>query len=226
MAKLDPKTSAGKKLGLNTSGDTPTQDAKSIIATLGGPIGILESLIPGTVYVTLFGFTLNVLLSAVSAATVAVIFAIIQIIRRRPLTQVFAGLIGLAISIYLPLRDGLNDTHAADYFVPGILTNFAYLAALSVSVLIRYPLLGVVLALLSGKSQSWRQDKATFRRYNWITVMWIGMFATRLAVQLPLYLTGQVPALGIAKLALGTPLYALIIWFTWLSARETFRPSK
>lgn len=211
---------------MDTSGEAPTQNAKSILATLGGPIGILESLIPGTVYVTLFGFTLDVLLSAVAAASVAVIFAIIQLIRRRPLTQVFAGLIGLAISIYLPLRDGLNDTHAADYFVPGLLTNLAYLVVLTISVVVRYPLLGVVLGFLSGKSQIWRKDKAIFRRYNWITIMWIGMFATRLAVQLPLYLAGQVPALGIAKLALGTPLYALTIWFTWLSARETFRPGK
>jgi hypothetical protein len=226
VTDLDPKTSAGKRLGVDTSGEAPTQNAKSILATLGGPIGILESLIPGTVYVTLFGFTLDVLLSAVSAASVAVVFAVIQIVRRRSLTQVFAGLIGLAISIYLPLRDGLNDTHAADYFVPGLLTNLAYLVALTISVLVRYPLLGVVLGLLSGKSQTWRKDKAIFRRYNWITIMWIGMFATRLAVQLPLYLAGQVPALGIAKLALGTPLYALVIWFTWLSARETFRPSK
>lgn len=226
MNKPDPKVSAGKRLGVDVSGDKPTQSPKSILATLGGPIGILESLVPGTVYVTLFSFTLDVVLSAVSAAVVAFIFAIVQFVRKRPLTQVFAGLVGLAISVYLPLRDGLNDTHAADYFVPGLLTNLAYLAVLSVSVLIRFPLLGVVLALLSGQGQSWRQDKSRYRRYNWITLMWIGMFATRLAVQLPLYLSNQVPALGIAKLALGTPLYALVIWFTWLSARDTFAPSK
>lgn len=56
--------------------------------------------------------------------------------------------------------------------------------------------------------------------------MWIGMFALRLTVQLPLYLSDQVAALGVAKLALGTPLYALVIWFTWLSARDTFATSK
>ena len=226
MTSLDPKDAAAKRLGIDNSGENPTQSGKSILATLGGPIGVLESLIPGTIYVTLFGLTLDVVLSAVSAASVAVVFAIIQLIRKRPLTQVFAGLVGLAISIYLPLRDGLNDTHAADYFVPGLITNFAYLIALSISVLVRFPLLGVVLSILAGKGQLWRKDKALFRRYNWITIMWIGMFATRLTVQLPLYLTNQVPALGIAKLALGTPLYALVIWFTWLSAKETFKTGK
>jgi len=226
MASPDPKDAAARRLGIDNSGESPNQNGKSILATLGGPIGVLESLIPGTVYVTLFGLTLNVLLSATAAASVAVVFAIIQVIRKRPLTQVFAGLVGLAISIYLPLRDGLDDTHAADYFVPGLITNLAYLVVLSLSVLVRYPLLGVVLSALSGKGQVWRKQRALFRRYNWITIMWIGMFATRLLVQLPLYLTNQVAALGIAKLALGTPLYALVIWFTWLSAKDTFSKPK
>ncbi|MEY4451846.1 MAG: hypothetical protein RLZZ380_967 [Actinomycetota bacterium] len=226
MTSLDPKDAAAKRLGIDNSGESPTQSGKSILATLGGPIGVLESLIPGTIYVTLFGLTLDVVLSAVAAASVALVFAVIQLIRKRPLTQVFAGLVGLAISIYLPLRDGLSDTHAADYFVPGLITNFAYLIVLSISVLVRFPLLGVILSILAGKGQVWRKDKALFRRYNWITIMWIGMFGTRLAVQLPLYLANQVPVLGIAKLALGTPLYALVIWFTWLSAKETFKPPK
>jgi hypothetical protein len=226
MASPDPKDAAARRLGIDNSGESPNQNGKSILATLGGPIGVLESLIPGTVYVTLFGLTLNVLLSATAAASVAVVFAIIQVIRKRPLTQVFTGLVGLAISIYLPLRDGLDDTHAADYFVPGLITNLAYLVVLSLSVLVRYPLLGVVLSALSGKGQVWRKQRALFRRYNWITIMWIGMFATRLLVQLPLYLTNQVAALGIAKLALGTPLYALVIWFTWLSAKDTFSKPK
>lgn len=224
---LDPQQkAAAKRLGLDTSGDKPEQSGASILASLGGPVGVLESLIPGTVYVTLFSFTFDVLLSAVCAGSVAVIFAALQLLRRRPLTQVFAGLVGLGISIYLPLRDGLDDTHAADYFVPGLLTNAAYLAALLISLAIRYPLLGVVIGLLAGKGQAWRGDKALFRLYSWITLMWVGMFALRLLVQLPLYLANQVTALGIFKLALGTPLYALTIWFTWLAARDTFNQKK
>jgi hypothetical protein len=220
------KDAAGRRLGVETSDGSPNQSPKSILATLGGPVGILESLIPGTVYVTLFSLTLNVLWSAVSAGTVALVFIVVQLIRKRPLTQAFAGLAGLAISIYLPLRDGLDNTHAADYFVPGLLTNFAYLSALTISVLVRFPLLGFLLGFLGGQGQTWRKDKALFRRYTWITIMWIAMFALRLVVQLPLYLTNQVAPLGIAKLALGTPLYALTIWFTWLSAKESLRSLK
>ncbi|MEO0313111.1 MAG: hypothetical protein RL140_341 [Actinomycetota bacterium] len=197
-----------------------------ILSTLGGPIGILESLIPGTVYVTVFSLTLNVVLSAVLAGSISLVFAILQIIRKKPLTQVFAGMVGLAISIYLPLRDGLNDTHAADYFLPGLLTNLAYFAALSVSLLFRVPLIGFALALFTGTQKTWRTDRVLYRRYYWITVMWVAMFALRIAVQGPLYLSGQVAALGVAKLVLGTPLYALVIWFSWLAARVSDKSSK
>jgi hypothetical protein len=176
--------------------------------------------------VTIFGFTQNVLLAASVAGAVALLFAIWQLFRKRALTQVFAGLVGLGISVYLPLRDGLNDTHAADYFVPGLITNIGYFAAFAISLLVRYPVMGLAIGLLTGKNLEWRKDKALYRRYYWVTVMWLAMFAVRLLVQLPLYLAGQVAALGIAKLALGTPLYALVIWFTWLVVRGSLSSSK
>lgn len=197
-----------------------------VLASLGGPIGILESLIPGTVYVSVFSLTLNVVLSALLAGALSVIFAIIQVVRKKPLTQVIAGLVGLGISIYLPLRDGLSDTHAADYFLPGLLTNIAYFAALVLSLMFRAPLIGFAVSLFTGTQKTWRKDPILYRRYFWITVMWIAMFALRVAVQGPLYLAGQVAALGVAKLALGTPLYALVIWFSWLSAKVTDKSSK
>jgi hypothetical protein len=194
---------------------------KDLLATLGGPIGILESLVPGTLYVTLFSLTFNVLLSAVVAGSSAAIFAVIQIARKKPLTQVFAGVIGLGISIYLPLRDGLTNEHAADFFVPGLITNAAYAAAFGISLLVRYPLAAIALSFLSENAREWKTDRSVYRRFFWITAMWLGMFVLRLLVQVPLYLSDQVAALGIAKLVLGTPFYALIIWFSWLMARAT-----
>lgn len=197
-----------------------------LLATLGGPIGILESLIPGTIYVTLFSITLNVLISAVSAGVVALGFAVYQLVRKRSLTQVFAGLVGLALSIYLPLRDGLNNTHAGDYFVPGLLTNLGYALAFTVSILIRRPLAAVALSFLSENAKGWKTDREKYRKFYWITVIWIGMFTFRLLVEVPLYLANQIAALGVAKLVLGTPFYALIIWFSWLLARDTLTKTK
>jgi hypothetical protein len=212
------------EFSLNPEEGVPTP--KNLLASVGGPVGILESLVPGTVYVTIFSLTLNVLLAAVISGTTSIIFAIYQIIKKRPLTQVIAGVVGLALSIYLPLRDGLNNTHAADYFIPGLLTNVAYAAAFALSLIFRYPLAGIVLGFLGGDSKNWRTNKGVYRRYFWVTAMWLAMFLLRLAIEAPLYLTNQVSALGVAKLVLGTPLYALTIWFSWLVARVTLTKAK
>lgn len=202
------------------------ESSKDLLATLGGPIGILESLIPGTIYVTIFSLTFNVLLAAGVAGGVALVFAILQMVRKRPLTQVFAGLVGLGISIYLPLRDGLSNTHAADYFVPGLLTNVAYALAFALSLLVRKPLAAIALSFLSNNAKAWKTDRAVYKRYYWITVMWCAMFLTRLIVEVPLYFANQVPALGVAKIVLGTPFYALVVWFSWLMARGSLTKAK
>lgn len=197
-----------------------------LLATLGGPIGILESLVPGTIYVTLFSLTLNVFLSAIVAGVVAVGFAIFQLVRRRPLTQVIAGVVGLGLSVYLPLRDGLNNTHAGDYFIPGLLTNLGYALAFAVSLLIRKPLAAIALSFLSENAKDWKVNRNTYRKFHWITVIWLGMFTFRLLVEVPLYLSSQIAALGVAKLVLGTPFYALVIWFSWLLTRDTLTKGK
>jgi len=45
------------------------------------------------------------------------------------------------------------------------------------------------------------------------------LFSARLAVQGPLYLAGAVVALGVARTAMGLPLFALGLWITWLLVR-------
>ena len=42
------------------------------------------------------------------------------------------------------------------------------------------------------------------------------MFAIRLSVQVPLYLSEGVVALGVARVAMGWPLFLLTLWLSWL----------
>jgi hypothetical protein len=46
------------------------------------------------------------------------------------------------------------------------------------------------------------------------------VFLVRLAVQLPLYLAGAVVALGVARAAMGFPIFILAVWLTYLVLRE------
>jgi hypothetical protein len=62
-----------------------------------------------------------------------------------------------------------------------------------------------------------------YARASWI---WVGVFAVRLAVQLPLYLAGALVALGVARAAMGVPIFAVAIWLTFLVLRGGGRRSE
>jgi hypothetical protein len=212
----EPNLSAAKRLGLHNEAGEVTITKQSVLGAVGGWLGIIESILPVLLFVSILAIFKDTLLAVVVAAASSAVFLIIQIIRRKPLTQAIAGALGIAISAFLPLRDG---GHAADYFLQGFFTNATYLAVLLVSSLIRWPIIGVLVGLLLGDAKGWRSDKAKLKRYQIATGIWIALFASRLVVQVPLYFAGETELLGIFRIAMGVPLYALCIWFTWLLVR-------
>jgi hypothetical protein len=80
----------------------------------------------------------------------------------------------------------------------------------------------VIVGALDGEGNSWRGDPVRTRLFALATWVWVVLFSLRLAVQLPLYLAGEVVALGVARTAMGLPLFALGLWITW---RLVHRPA-
>jgi len=145
-------------------------------------------------------------------------FCRIPAVFKKPVTQAIAGALGIGLSAFLTLRDG---GHPADYFVQGFFTNIAYGAALAISMLVRWPLIGFLVGLLRSEPLEWRQNKKILRRADLATGLFVALFGARLAIQLPLYFANQIEALGIARVAMGVPLYALCIWLSWLLLRSS-----
>ena len=49
--------------------------------------------------------------------------------------------------------------------------------------------------------------------------LWVLMFFTRIAVQYPIYRSGNVNLLGTVNLAMGYPLFLAVVWGSWLIIR-------
>jgi hypothetical protein len=211
-----PKPSAASRLGLQNDAGELSISKQSVLSAVGGWIGIVESILPASVFVLALAITKQTLFSVIAAASISAIFLIVQVIRKKPLTQALAGALGIAISAFLPLRDG---GHAADYFLQGFFTNAIYLLVLVASVLVRWPIIGLLVGLLVGDSKSWRKERSKLLRFQVATGVWIALFASRLLVQIPLYLANETELLGVFRIAMGVPLYAVCIWFTWLLVR-------
>lgn len=179
---------------------------------IGGWRGIIDSGLPTAVFITAYLVTGSDLQNALLAAVVAGLAIVVwRLVRRESLQQVVSGFLAVIVAALVTRYTG----RAEDFFLPGLLTNIAYGTAFFVSVLVRWPLLGLVLGYLTGDGTTWRQDVDLRRRYAAASWIWVGLFYGRVVVQLPLYLTGAVGALGVMKIVMGWPLFLLAAYLTY-----------
>ena len=201
-----------KRLGLESTESGYQLNKKSLLDGIGGPLGIAEAILPATLFSFSFALTGNAWIAVALAAGTALLFILIRLFQRKSVTQALVGALAIGLAAFLALRDG---GQAADYFLPGFFTNAAYAAVLGVSILIRRPIMGYVAQLLFGL-EGWRSDKLSYKRLSLVTLVWVGFFALRLAVQLPMYFAGAVEALALARAIMGAPLYAGLLALSWI----------
>jgi Protein of unknown function (DUF3159) len=207
-------------LGQVRPGEIPT--GKSLLSAVGGARGLVESILPGLGFLVVFSLTKDVPLSVLIPLALSLVFVVLRLLSRTPITQAFAGVAGIAISAVLALITG----NAANNFLPGILINAASVVVLVLSLLVRWPLIGVIVGFLSNDGTEWRKDRAKAKVLTIATWLWVALFAVRLVVEVPLYLADEVEWLAGTKLLLGVPLYAALVWVTWLLVRAVYARSQ
>lgn len=183
---------------------------------LGGRHGIAESGLPAIAFVTVY--TLGgqrIAPAAWVAVGVAAVLTVIRLLRRETLQFALAGFAGVALAAFVADRTG----RAEDFFLPGLLLNAGYAAAYLISIAVRWPLIGVFVETATGRGRAWRDDREKVRLYARASWIWVGVFSARLLVQLPLYAAGALVALGIARAAMGVPIFAIALWLTYLVLR-------
>jgi hypothetical protein len=178
---------------------------------------LVDSGLPTIVFVTVYALNGRLLGPALLAALgTGAVLAVLRLVRRDSLVNVVAGFVAVGLSAWFARSTG----EAENFFLPGLLINAAYAVAYLVSILVRWPLLGVLVGLATGEGMGWRDVPYLLRAYTVASWFWVGMFGLRLLVQLPLYLQEQVVALGVARVVMGWPLFLLCLWLSWLVIRR------
>lgn len=212
------KASAAKKLGVSSVDGKLSLDGKSVLEGMGGKLGIAETILPSVLFGSSFAITGQALIAVSLAGGTSALFIVYRLITRRSASSALVGALAVGFAAWLALREG---GQAVDYFIPGFITNAVYAMALLVSILVRWPLIGVLVELLRGQGTLWRKDRKIVTLYSLVTGLWVGFFSLRLAVQVPLYVSGSAELLAAARVAMGPPLYAGVILVTWLILRAT-----
>jgi len=219
MAEATPDKSLtgelGSGLGALAPGETPTVEA--LWSAVGKTRGLIESVGPGLGFLITYTLTGDVLPSVSAPVALSVLFIVVRVFQRTALLPALAGLGGIAASAGIALWSG----RAEDNFLLGFGANAVWLALLLGSLVVRHPLLGYLAGSLAG-DRNWR-DQAGTRHVAYVTTwLWAALFALRLAIQVPMYLSASITALAATKLIMGLPLYAAWLWVTWLLYRAVY----
>ena len=199
--------------------------ARTVLHRLGGWRGVLDGTVPPVLFVTvntaagLLGHDERALsIAAATAGGGAVALGITRLAMGQSLAGVLRGSVGLAWAVGFALWTG----RARDFFLPGIVVDGIYAAALTVSVLLGRPAVGYAYALFF-RAPPWRDDRHLHRVFALATLGWALVYVMRFAVQLLFYGRDEPEFLALAKLGLGWPLTGAAAVLTIRAVRSVVR---
>ncbi|MGH3612890.1 MAG: DUF3159 domain-containing protein [Pseudonocardia sp.] len=198
----------------------------SLREILGGRGGALDASVPVIVFVLGWsvaetaGANQAVAWGAGAAVLGAVAVGAVRLATGRRPRAVLLGLLGVAVAASVALYTG----RAVDFFLVQMAGNAASALLWAVSIVVRWPLLGLVVGIALGQRTRWRRDPHLLRGYQRASWVWVMQYVLRLAVFIPLYLAGAVVALGIARVALTGPLIIACVALSWPVLRSALPP--
>lgn len=185
---------------------------------VGGWRGFVESVLPGLVFVVCFVVTRDVVLTSILSAGTALIALVARLLQRQSISQAVSGFFGVGIGALWALASGKGE----NFYAFGLIISGLFLLGILLTILAGRPFVSIGVGAFWGLPKGWGRLeglKPLARRCVWLSWLWAGVFVLRLVVEVPLWWMGQVAQLGIAKLILGVPLFALAAWLSWLGIR-------
>ncbi|GGO91205.1 DUF3159 domain-containing protein [Wenjunlia tyrosinilytica] len=197
--------------------------AATLIKAFGGVRGMVDTTLPGLVFVVVFTITHKVAPAAWSAFGLTAAFALVRLLRRETLQHALSGVFGVAIGAFIATKSG----KAENFYLPGLIYSVGYVIAFIVSAVVRWPLIGVLLGPILGENLTWkRNNPGRYKAYLKATWVWAGIMAIKPLILFPVYFTHDVTLLGWLKVALGIPPFLLAVYLTWLILAKAPPPVK
>ena len=190
---------------------TAHDDREKVLAAFGGKKGLIDSGIPSVIFLVVFNVTDHLHSALFASVAISALLTIIRLARRDTIQHALSGFVGVLICAWFANRTG----NASDVYLPKLLTNLGYGTVYLIANLAGWPVLGLMLGPILGENLTWRNHPERKRAYLLASWLWVGMFFTRIAVQYPIYRSGNVNLLGTVNLAMGYPLFIATAYGSW-----------
>ncbi|GAA2170478.1 DUF3159 domain-containing protein [Agrococcus versicolor] len=188
----------------------PQRQRESLADLLGGGRAAIEASIPPAAFLAgwLAGAalpgSLALWLGCGAAIVASVAIAIVGVAQGRRPRAVVIGLLAVVVAALVAAYTG----QARDFFLIRLLTNGASALAWAASIVVRWPLLGLIVGAVVGTRARWRRDPVLLRAYQRASWIWVLQYVVRLAVFVPLFVLDLPGALALFQAVLTYPLVA------------------
>ncbi|MCR8670481.1 DUF3159 domain-containing protein [Agrococcus sp. HG114] len=180
----------------------PTRE-ESLARVLGGGRAAIEGSIPPIAFLAAWLVTRGDLPASVvwSLVASAGVLALALVQRRRPR----AVLVGMLMTV-LAAMIAHSTGEARNFFLVQLLSNAASALAWIVSIVVGWPLLGVIVGAVIGTRTRWRHDPVLLRAYQRASWVWVLQYVIRVVVFSVLWWLDETTWLAIMRAALTYPL--------------------
>lgn len=189
-----------------------------LLAQFGGLWGVIYSSLPVIVFV-LTSNVLGLLPAIGSALGAAVLILVWRLILRQSARPAVSGFLGVAICALIAYALGRSK----DYFLLGIWTSLLWAVVFGLSIVVRRPIVGYLWSWAGGHGRRWSDVRRAVYAFDLATLAWMVVFLARFVVQRHFYDTDQIGVLGVARVAMGWPLTAVVALLTYLAIKTAQR---
>ncbi|MEU7425540.1 DUF3159 domain-containing protein [Streptomyces sp. NPDC040750] len=210
MTSLDKPTEGADQ---SPPADVRAVTEAALFEAFGGVRGMVETVVPGLLFVAIFTVDKNLHLAAIAALAVSLVLVVVRLVMKDTVKHAFSGVFGVAFGVVFAMFTG----NAKDFYLPGMLYTLGLALAYIVTTLAGVPLIGLILGPVFKENLSWRTRnpgrKKAYAKASWA---WGLILLAKCAILFPLYWWADTTSLGWILVALKIPPFLLAVWLTWV----------
>ncbi|MER7955077.1 DUF3159 domain-containing protein [Streptomyces sp. NPDC096030] len=185
----------------------------ALFEAFGGLRGMIETVLPGLLFVTIFTINKDLHISAIAALAVSLVLVAVRLIRRDTVKHAFSGVFGVAFGVVFAMMTG----NAKDFYLPGMLYTLGLALAYIVTTLAGVPLIGLILGPVFKENLSWRtRNPGRKKAYAKASYAWGFILLAKCAILFPMYWWADTTKFGWVLVALKIPPFLLAVYLTWV----------